>query len=34
MKGIYSGTYKIRILTTDPIVNFLASIPGRDFPEL
>lgn len=34
VKGIHSGTYKQRILPTDPTVNFLGSIPGRDFSEL
>jgi hypothetical protein len=34
IKGIHSGTYKRRILPTDPTVNFLGSVPGRDFSEL
>jgi hypothetical protein len=34
IKGIHSGTYKGRILPTEPTVNFLGSIPGRDFSEL
>jgi hypothetical protein len=34
IKGIHSGTYKRRILPTDPTVNFLGSIPRRDFAEL
>jgi hypothetical protein len=34
IKEIHSGTYKRRILSTDPTVNFLVSIPGRDFSEL